>query len=106
MRPKNWIFLRGLAREAGHWGDFLGFFNKNFPESRVEVVDLPGMGDSASIRSPTNIKDIMEFTREEAKRRMTNEKFAVLALSLGGMVAMEWMRSNAPDLEAVILINS
>lgn len=98
--------MRGLAREAGHWGDFLGYFHKSFPASRVEVIDLPGMGDNAKIKSPTSIKEIMEFTREEAKRRMTSDKFSILALSLGGMVAMEWMRSNAADLESVVLINS
>src|SRR4051812_8242565 len=104
--PKNWVFIRGLAREKGHWGDFPEFFSRQFPNSHIEAIDLPGIGDNADISSPTSIARIMELVRDEALEKFNDEKFAVLAVSLGAMIAMEWMKQHPNDLEAAVLINS
>ena len=44
VMPKKWIFLRGLARETRHWGDFPKLFEESFPETEVNVLEIPGVG--------------------------------------------------------------
>jgi pimeloyl-ACP methyl ester carboxylesterase len=106
MLPKQWVFLRGLAREKRHWGDFLDFFQGQFPGVKVAAVDCPGFGEHADMTSPTSMEKIAAFTWEEARRIFPEQKIAVLAVSMGGMVAMEWMRRHEDEIEAAMLINS
>ena len=106
MLPKNWIFLRGLAREKRHWGDFPDVFRRRFPDVRVEMIDLPGIGENKSVTSPVTISGITDLVRTEAKQLFPVDRFAILALSLGGMVAIDWMREFAGDLDGVVLVNS
>ena len=106
MLPKNWVFLRGLAREKGHWGNFPDFFKEQIPGSRVECIDLPGMGEHAGVSSPLTIKGIASFVHEQARRVYPEEPFAVLAMSLGAMVTMDWMKDYEEDISAAVLMNA
>lgn len=106
MLPKQWVFLRGLAREKRHWGEFLEFFQGQFPETKIAAIDFPGLGDFSNLSSPSSIRGIAEFTWGEARKQFPDGKLAVLAVSMGGMVAMEWMRTHEGEMEAAILINS
>jgi pimeloyl-[acyl-carrier protein] methyl ester esterase len=106
MLPKQWVFLRGLAREKRHWGDFPEFFQAQFPDVKIAAVDFPGLGDFAHISSPTSIEGIAEFTWSEMRKHFPDGKVTVLAVSMGGMVAMDWLRTHEKDIEAAILINS
>ena len=38
----NWILLRGLTRESGHWGDFLPLCQQACPDGGVLPLDFPG----------------------------------------------------------------
>ena len=40
MRPERWILLRGLSREAAHWGRFVPALAATLPKGDVEVVAL------------------------------------------------------------------
>jgi pimeloyl-[acyl-carrier protein] methyl ester esterase len=106
MLPKQWVFLRGLAREKRHWGDFPEFFASQFPGVRVEAIDAPGLGEHSNISSPTSMAGIAEFCWGEARQKFPNGKIAILAVSMGGMITMEWMRTHEQEIEAAILINS
>lgn len=104
---KTWIFLRGLAREKAHWGNFLEKFQTRFAGDEVLAIDLPGTGEHISTPSPLTIEGIFNHVRSEAVSRAKNQtQFHLVALSLGGMVAMEWMRKKNEDLAGVILINT
>ncbi|MGZ3723340.1 MAG: alpha/beta fold hydrolase [Bdellovibrionales bacterium] len=103
----TWILLRGLAREKGHWGDFIEKFSARFPGDEVLAIDLPGTGEHLSQASPMTITGIFNHVRSEAISRAKNQsQFKLVALSLGGMVAMEWMRQKSDDLAGCILINT
>lgn len=43
-RSGTWLLLRGLTREAGHWGDFPRQLQAALPEARILAIDLPGNG--------------------------------------------------------------
>jgi pimeloyl-[acyl-carrier protein] methyl ester esterase len=105
MLPKRWVFLRGLAREKRHWGDFPEYFEAQFPGSQIEAIDLPGLGDFRHIESPTTVGAITDFVRDEAGKKFGDEKFGIFAVSLGAMVAMDWMERYPEKVEAAVLIN-
>ena len=89
---QNWILLRGLTREAAHWGDFIPLLESAFPNARLPLLDLPGTGRYYRNLTPLTVEGITERVRAEALRRGALERPAtVLALSLGGMVAWHWM---------------
>lgn len=107
MKNKTWILLRGLAREKGHWCSFVDQFTERFREDEVLALDLPGVGEFRARPSPRSIGEIYEFVRARAVERSSAQtQFSVLALSLGGMVAIEWMRARPEDVERCVLVNS
>lgn len=104
---RTWVLLRGLAREKGHWGPFADQFRERFHDDEVLLLDLPGAGEFRDIASPRDLHGIYRFVREKAvERARAQAQFSLVALSLGGMVALEWMRQKPDDLQACVLINS
>jgi pimeloyl-ACP methyl ester carboxylesterase len=101
-----WLMLRGLARESGHWGGFVERFTAAFPKDEILWLDLPGAGDCRDVPSPTNMTGIFQFVRGQAIEKSNARTFRLLALSLGGMVALEWLRQKPEEIESCILINT
>lgn len=112
MSPNNsgpqshWILLRGLAREAAHWGEFSTQFAKAQGQ-RVTCLDLPGSGKRHDELSPTSISATTDALRAKwLELRTPGEKMYLLSLSLGGMVAVDWLSRFADDFTAAVLINT
>lgn len=104
---QNWLLLRGLARESSHWGDFTQQLQDAFPNANISVIDLPGTGQYHLENSPNNIKSITQITREHAyEKGLIEQPLTILAVSLGGMVAWEWMRSFPNDINGACIINT
>lgn len=102
----TWVFLRGLMREARHWGRFPEIFRSEIPDAGVEFLDLPGNGRLHHLRSPMRIEEMVESCRQELARRGVAPPYHLLALSLGAMVAMAWSARYAEDIRACVLINT
>lgn len=101
----DWILLRGLTREQAHWGDFPQRLGTAFPEHRFHTVDLPGTGVHFREPSPDAIPDI----RRQVCRSVAHmpRPFSILALSMGGMVALDWAQHAAPgEIQHLVLINT
>lgn len=104
---QNWILLRDLARESAHWGDFIGLLQATFPDANVTMLDLPGTGRFHKEVSPRTIKAITETVRLHAfDNGCLQQPVTILAISLGAMVAWEWMRSYPNDICGASLINT
>ena len=104
---QNWILLRGLARESAHWGAFVPLLQSTFPAAHVTLLDLPGTGRFHQEASPRSIKAITDRVRQHAyDHGVIKHPATVLALSLGAMVAWEWMRSYPEDICGATLINT
>jgi len=104
---QHWLLLRGLSREAAHWGEFLPRLQSEFPTAKMYTLDLPGTGARHQENSPLRISAIMEAVREEAKKLQLLERpLTIVGLSLGGMVAWEWISKHPDEICAGILINS
>ncbi|MGZ5621265.1 MAG: alpha/beta fold hydrolase [Methylobacter sp.] len=104
---QNWILLRGLTRESEHWGDFVPLLQSAFPDARITLLDLPGTGCFYRETSPSTIKAITDSVRRHAlDQGLLQQPVTILALSLGAMVAWEWMRSYPEDICGAALMNT
>jgi len=115
----QWIFLRGLAREARHWSTFseklkLGLAARG-DDARVDAIDLPGAGRYSEMTAPITISEMTEFVRDkfnDIRRRMREsgeippDRTRILAVSLGGMVATDWIDRWPEDFRECVLINT
>ena len=106
-KPRTWILLRGLGREQGHWGPFSDIFASNFPDDEVLMIDLPGAGEFRDLTSPRDMNGIFQFVRAQAiERTKAQAQFCLVSISLGAMVALEWLKQRPDDLSGCVLINS
>lgn len=68
-RLMTWILLRGLAREARHWGSFAQQFSRVLASSNLihqaEALDLPGNGEFCQLPSPTSVPRMVELARQQ-----------------------------------------
>ncbi|HEY1079177.1 MAG TPA: alpha/beta hydrolase [Bdellovibrio sp.] len=90
--PRNWILLRGLARGVGHWGSFVETLKSRFPNDNFELIDIPGNGLRCRETSPTSIPEYVKDMRSRSEFVRKGESFNLLAVSLGGMITVEWVR--------------
>ncbi|MEI6069743.1 MAG: alpha/beta hydrolase [Methylococcaceae bacterium] len=103
----HWILLRGLARESAHWGDFIPILKATFPDANITTLDLPGTGCFYKEASPATIKVITDKVRAQALAQgCLQQPVTLLAVSLGAMVAWEWMRNYPDDICGASLINT
>jgi len=99
--PRAWILLRGLTREARHWGDFAEQLRDGAGETRA--IDLPGNGVLASHRSPLAVDAYVAAVRREVGAR---GPYRVLAMSLGAMVATAWAIRYPDEVAQLALVNT
>lgn len=101
-----WVLLRGLGREEAHWG--------NFPDQcaerlgvRVIAVDLPGCGRHYRESSPDTIAGLRAgAARHLADVLPADQPFALMGISLGGMVALDWAMAEPDRVKALTLVNT
>lgn len=105
----SWILLRGLTREARHWGGFPARFAQLCAQADgqpVATLDLPGSGREHRQPSPTSVHDIVTQVRCRAADAGLPPPYRLLALSLGGMVATAWAQTHADEVDRLVLINT
>ena len=101
-----WVLLRGLTREARHWGDFPQQLGEAFPGAPVICLDLPGNGKLNDLESPPSVEAMAEYCHAELANRGIALPCRVLAMSLGAMVAVAWANRYPDDIAAAVLINT
>lgn len=102
----DWLLLRGLAREQRHFGTFPEHFARRVLGARVHTLDLPGFGDQSARPSPTRVDAIVDDLRARAFQGAEQGPRAILALSLGGMVALRWAEKYPDDFSRVVVVNT
>ncbi len=102
---ETWILLRGLARESAHWGAFPLAMGSE--KRKIVLLDTPGNGPLWQQSSPISVAEMVAFLRDRAlKERAPDSTLHLFALSLGGMVAAEWMHSFPGEIKSAVLVNS
>ena len=106
MTPPAWVLLRGLMREQRHWGGFPARLAQSLPGAAIVTPDLPGNGERHAMDSPTRVAEMVEFCRQDVSERGIAPPYRLLALSLGGMVAVEWAQRYPQEVALCVLINT
>ncbi len=103
---RRWVLLRGLGRDSRHWGEFIGIMAEAFPHDDFICVDLPGFGRARNFPAPDSIAAIVEFVRKQSEELLVDGPVNLLAISLGGMVAADWMARYPDEISRAVLINT
>ncbi|MCM2348785.1 MAG: alpha/beta hydrolase [Bacteriovoracaceae bacterium] len=106
-KQKHFYLIRGLIREKAHWGNFLDHLQATFPNAKLTPIDIPGAGDYHSTASPLSVSGMVEVMRRDyLKAKLAEEDAHFIAVSLGGMIAVEWMKKYPTDFSGGTLINT
>ncbi|MCR9203722.1 MAG: alpha/beta hydrolase [Halobacteriovoraceae bacterium] len=108
LAPKNWLLLRGLAREARHWGEFPSMIEDSFSGTKVHFLELPGVGSKVNSPAHPNIKEYTNELRLEwlDLKDQNPGPWGLVAISMGGMIGMDWCARFPHDMNALVLVNS
>lgn len=103
----TWVLLRGLGREAGHWGGFVQCLGAALAEGDALVpLDLPGAGLARGMASPSTVPAITAACRHALALRGARPPFRLVAMSLGAMVAIQWAHDAPVEVAGCALINT
>ncbi len=103
---RNWVLLRGLGREAGHWMDFPDRLQEAFPEDIIFCPEFPGNGSRHREKSPLSIQAALADYRKQCLNALGPPPYRVVGLSMGGMVGLAWLQAYADELDFLSVINS
>jgi pimeloyl-ACP methyl ester carboxylesterase len=101
-----WVLLRGLTREARHWGGFPQQFGEAFPGAPILCLDLPGNGKLNGLESPPSVEAMADWCHAELAKSGIAAPCRVLAMSLGAMVTVAWAQRHPDDIAAAVLIST
>lgn len=103
--PNNnrFVLIRGLLREARHWGDFTELLQQQFPSSEILTPDIPGNGCLHKQTSPSTISALTDALRKQLD---LSQPVNLVAISMGGMIAIDWMHRYPKEIQSAVLINT
>ena len=102
----TWVLLRGLMREARHWGEFPMLFQNGLGAQNIVALDFPGNGRLHTQASPNSVAEMANYCHTRLMQLGYTPPYNVLALSLGAMVAVAWSELYPSELEKMVLINT
>lgn len=103
----HFYLIRGLIRESRHWGSFPSLLAQAYPGCRITLMDIPGAGTQHHVDSPTQVATMVKFMRTQYLEAHTPEERPVLiVISLGGMIAAQWLHDYPADFSAAVMINT
>lgn len=103
---RRWVLLRGLTREQAHWGALPARLREALPGDVVITLDLPGAGRLHRTRSPGDVDGLVQACRTQLHAQGVTGPVHLLGLSLGGMVAAQWLLGHPQEVAAAVLVNS
>ena len=95
-----------MTRGKLHWGDFTRQLQQAFPAYQVLPVDLAGNGSRFREESPVDICVAVEDIRHQLQCLQVEPPYNVLALSLGGMITLQWIKQYPEELDFACVINT
>lgn len=101
----TWVLLRGLMREARHWGEFPHQLQQA-TGTPVVALDFPGNGSLNAQRSCTRVSEMAQHVRGQLRQRGVQPPYRILALSLGAMAAVAWSEQHPEEIERMVLLNT
>lgn len=106
MTSSHFTLLRGLGRESGHWLEFPDQLQAVFPNAYILKQDLPGFGELREIKFPLTIAQATDQIRAFRQKSEPAGLRVLIAISLGGMIAADWIFRYPQDFDFAVLINT
>ncbi len=103
--PKKWILIRGLMRSRFHWKTFPDQLKTKLQLSSVQAVELVGNGFLFDKDTPGSIDGAIAQIRAQITYDGA-DSFALVGVSLGGMLATRWAQLFPNEISHLVLINS
>ena len=101
----RWVFLRGLTREARHWGTLPAQWEAA-GLGRPLLPDLPGNGALSAQPAPWSVREMVTAVRRQLTAAGVPGPYRVLAMSLGAMTAAEWASAYPEEVGGLVLVNT
>ncbi len=102
-RNSQFVLIRGLLRESRHWGKFRKILPQYFPGADVYTPDIPGNGQLHKQTSPKTIAGLTDALRQQIP---TRHKLNLVAVSMGAMIAIDWINRYPEEINTAVLINT
>lgn len=102
----HFVFLRGLVRGNIHWGPTLQVFKDRFPEAQFETLEMAGNGLRTSEPSFSSVEGACDDLRSQCKSLKSGNQIVLIAISLGGMVALNWLSRFPNEIQKAFLLNT
>jgi pimeloyl-ACP methyl ester carboxylesterase len=102
----NIVLIRGLVREKYHWGSFVDEVKEAFPQANIITPEIPGVGEFVDQISPDTLEDMVNFMRKNIIDELKGKENYLIAMSLGGMMARQWVEKFPSDFKLVTLVNT
>lgn len=103
------FLLRGIGRESGHWGTtYSSYVSQNLANASFVLMDLPGAGKYYDQPALPSVSKMVDFLRSEYIERLEEQKGkrVIVATSLAGNVALQWITTYPNDFHGGILLSS
>lgn len=101
----TFLLLRGLTREQRHWGEFVPLLQQQFPAAHILALDIPGNGARYQQVSPASIAAMTDALRQQLIDLGHTGPLQLIALSMGGMIALDWMQRYPSEIASAVLVN-
>lgn len=105
----TFFLLRGIGRESGHWGStFTQEVRQELPCANFVLMDLPGAGKYYNKPALSTIEKMADFLRREYLPILDSVpgKRIIVATSLAGNVALEWVTQYPTDFHGAVLMST
>lgn len=102
------LLLRGLLRESRHWLDFPALLSEKLKRP-VFTLDLPGCGALYKEKSAASVPALRQQLQQQWAERYPDyqgKAVHLVAISMGGMLALDWALSAPQQVRTVTLINT
>ena len=102
---QTYLLLRGLTREARHWGAFPQQLSAALGATAC-CIDLPGNGKWAHQASPADLQQTLKWLRDELAVQNIQPPFVLVSMSMGAMLSCLWAERYPYELSGAALINT
>jgi pimeloyl-ACP methyl ester carboxylesterase len=112
MKSNLVVGIRGLIRGNFHWMTFPEILNKVAPDTYFLPLEMAGNGLRSKDLSHMNPEEVIQDFRQQLQTwRKNHPEFqstpiTVLAISLGGMLALKWAELYPEEIDQLIVVNS
>lgn len=94
------LFIHGWAGDLNIWQQQISFFSKNY---QTIALDLPGHGKSSWEQSDLNQ---LAYDIEDIIKQINIKKVTIIALSLGGLIALKFALMFPENIERLVLVDT